>query len=67
MPKNLDMVYRILEEERAIHDKHEKKMWNIIVMLVCVVCVLIGLMFYDHNTVKEVIKTYHQEQEYGSL
>lgn len=67
MPKNLDMVYRILEEERAIHDKHEKKMWNIIVMLVCVVCVLIGLMFYDHKTAKEVIKTYHQEQEYGSL
>ena len=66
MPKNLDMVYRILEEERAIHDKHERKMWNIIVMLICVICILIGLLYCDHININEVVEKYHtQEQENG--
>ena len=66
MPKNLDMVYRILEEERSIHDKHERKMWNIIVMLICVICILIGLLYCDHININEVVEKYHtQEQENG--
>lgn len=63
MPKNLDMIYSILAEERNLHKAHEKKMFSIIVMLLGVIGVLIGLLYCDHSSIKNVINSYHQVEE----
>lgn len=66
MPKNLDMIYNILAEERNLHKAHEKKMFSIIIMLLVVIGILLSLLYCDHININEVVEKYHtQEQENG--
>lgn len=62
MPKNLDIIYSILAEERNIHKTHEKKMFSIIIMLLVVIGILLSLLYCDHSSIKDVIDNYHTEE-----